>query len=242
MLRTNTAAEISAISTGTDLKNKEFGERFNLEESLYYRSRYNGQSKEKSHYNIFSVYKRNSHFGICPYGIDVDIMSEKFEKNRANTFRQWNKIRMGFKLLLENDLNDSDQYGWDYLDGEMFFSYLHLPRTARGDQTTKARKGSFMMYLQICPSMRGTAYMKLNVGSVWIKTYYRQEKNYLKELDNSVGLNIEIEINRNGYNRSIVESSRDVYRGVTLIIGPEYNLKFQRIFLNIGISLTTENH
>lgn len=242
LLRTYTAGDISAISSGSDFKKVKYGEILNLEESLYYRNRYNGESKEKSLYNIFSLYKRNAFVGLCPYGMDIDMMKEYFEKSRGNNFRYWNKIRMGFKLLLEVNLIDSAESALDYLDGEIYFSYLHIPHGARGDQTTKARKGSFMMYILATPSLRGLGYMKFNVGSVWIKLYYRQEKKRLRELEYYSGINAEVEVNRNGYNRSIVESSRDVYRGLTLFAGPEYNIKLNRIIMNIGISITTENH
>jgi len=242
MLRTNSTGDISAISLGKDLKNISYGERYNFEESIFYRKRYGSGDKEKTVYNTFSAFKRDALVGFSPWGMDVDILSEKFEKCKGNTFRYWNKIRMGFDFIIEKDLNDSAKSFINYIKGKVFFSYLHLNRGARGDQTTKARKGSFMMYLSVTPLQRNYFYMKYNVGSAWIKTYYTQDHSFLNGWEYATGISAEFEINRNGYNHSIVESSKDVYRGVTLFGGPEYNIKLNRIFVNLGISVTTENH
>ncbi|MBU0627446.1 hypothetical protein KKH82_08840, partial [Patescibacteria group bacterium] len=237
LLRTNSIADISAISVGTP-QSISFGQSTNLEESFYYRQRYDKNGLEKSRYNIFSMYKRGEMLGFCPYGKEIDLMNENFEKSKGNTFRYWNKIRMGMKILVEESAYErATEELWYYLDGEVYLSYLHLPRTARGDQTTRVRKGSFMISVLATPSRRFLGYMKYNVGSTWIKTYYRQE-NYISY----VGIYIEIEINKKGYNRSLVASSRDIYRGITLFGGPEYNLTQSQISLNLGISITTENH
>ena len=241
-LRTNSVAEISGFSLGAENFDLGYVDRFSLEESFYYRKGYNKDCKEKTMYNIFSLYMRNQVFGLCPYGLDFDVLSERSEKSRGNTFRYWNKIRMGFKLLVEVNPKISALSPIDFLDGEIYFSYLHLPHGARGDQTTKARKGSFHFFILATPSQRGLAYMKFNVGSVWIKTYYRQGKFNFREFEYTTGLTTEIEINKNGYNRSLVSSSRDVYRGITLIFGTEYNIKWNRVFANFGIMITTENH
>lgn len=242
LLRTNSVGEFSAISMGSDLKNFNYGERINVEESMYYRSRYGNDDKEKTVYNVFSIFKRDEVLGICPYGMDIDILSEKFEKNRANTFRYWNKIRMGYKFIFETDLNDTNQSFINFLKGEVYMSFLHLPRSARGDQTTKARKGSFMIFGSVTPMQRVYAYMKFNVGYAWIKPYYSQDQSFLSGWEYKAGLNVEVEVNKNGYDHSIVQSSRDVYRGLTVFGGPEYNIELKRIFLNIGVSVTTENH
>ena len=242
LFRTNSMIDFSPASVGTENYDFKFFERLRIDESLFYRTRYNKAGNEKSMYHLLSLYKRFEVIGFCPYGIDYDIFSERFEKNKGNTFRYWNKIRMGFKILFETNPNVPAESPIEYLDGEMYVSYLHLPHGARGDQTTKARKGSFQLFLLATPSQRANAYMKLNVGCVWIKTYYRQEKKDLKEFEYSAGLCTEIEINKKGYNQSIVSSSRDVYRGTTLFIDTEYNIKLSRVFLNLGISITTENH
>ncbi len=242
LIRTNSYIDLSAISSGTDLKNVKYGERVNIEESIYYRNRYSKEGKERTVYTIFTIYKKNSYIGICPYGIDFDLMSEHFQKNKANTFRYWNKIRMGFKMLVEKNLNDRNEKVYDYFIPEAYFSFLHLPHSARGDLTTKARKGSFMFYFMIAPTKRALFCIKQNIGSVWIKPYFKQESIFFNQMENSSGINMEFEISHNGYNHSIVQSSRDIYRGIMLFGGPEYNFSLNRIFLNIGFLITTENH
>lgn len=248
LLRTTSAADISAITLGSDFKDPSYGERMNLEESMFYRKRYNREDREKTVYNIFSVYKKNAVVGFCPYGVDIDMMSENFERSKPNTFRYWNKIRMGFKLLIETDPGYPDLPLLYYLNAEFYGSYLHLPHSARGDQTTRARKGSFMMFMLITPgsfsdffvtnaSTKFLGYMKYNVGSAWIKAYVRQGGSIT-----FTGLHAEWEMNPKGYSKNRVESSKDTYRGITLFGGPEYQLQTNRISINFGILLTTENH
>lgn len=241
-MRTNSICDFSAISINSGFNDFKYLEKLNFEESFYYRNRYNKESKERTVYSIFSIYKKNSSVGICPYGIDFDLMSEHFQKKKANTFRYWNKIRMEFKFLIEKNLNDPDELPIDYIIPELSFSYLHLPQSARGDLTTKARKGSFMFSISVTPLKRSLTFIKFNVGSIWIKPYFKQESIVFNQMENSSGVSVEIEINKNGYNLSKVESSRDIYRGITLFGGPEYNFSQSRIFLNFGVSVTTENH
>lgn len=242
LLRTTSTADFSAVSINSSFKNMNYADKWNLEEAFYYRNRFNKQSQEKSVYSIFSIYKKGTSVGFCPYGIDVDLMSERFNKNKANTFRYWNKIRMGFKFIIEKNLDDSVETLIGYIIPELYFSYLHIPQSARGDQTTKARKGSVMFFLMITPLKRSLTYVKFNVGSVWIKPYFRQEEITFNNMENFSGVTVEVEINKNGYNRNKVESSKDVYRGITLFGGPEYSLTNSRIFMNLGISINTENH
>ena len=248
LLRTNSVADISAISLGTNLKNPSYGERLSLEESFFYRKRFNREDREKTVYNIFTIYKKNAVVGFCPYGIDIDMMSENFERSKPNTFRYRNKIRMGFKLLFETDPGYPDLPLLYYLNAEFYGSYLHLPHSARGDQTTKARKGSFMAFMLVTPgssndffvtnaSTKFLGYMKYNVGSAWIKAYLRQGGSITY-----TGLYAEFELNPKGYGKNKVESSKDTYRGITLFGGPEYQIQINRISINFGISLTTENH
>ncbi len=242
LLRTNSTFDFSAISTNSNSNNLNYAEKWNLEESFYYRKRYNYESKEKTVYSIFSIYKKNSVIGFCPYGIDLDIMSERFNKNKTNTFRYWNKIRMGLKFVIEKNINDTGKFSLDALIPELYLSYLHIPQSARGDQTTKARKGSFMIFFMITPLKRSLSYIKFNIGSIWIKPYFKQEQINIREMENFSGIYAEVEINRNGYNHSIVESSKDVYRGITLFGGPEYSFTNKKFFMNLGVLITTENH
>jgi len=242
LLRTNSAFDFSAISVNSGFNNFNYADVINFEESIYYRRKYNKESKIKCSYFIFTLYKKNSSIGICPYGIDFDLMSEHFKKNKANTFRYWNKMRMGLKFVFDKKINSPEIKLFDFIAPELYFSYLHLPHSSRGDLTTKARKGSFMFFLMVAPLKRSLVYTKFNVGSAWIKPYFKQESIRFYNMENSAGLNVEFEINKNGYNKSCVQSSRDIYRGITVFGGPEYNLSQSRIFMNIGVSITTENH
>lgn len=242
LLRTNTSFDFSAVIFNSDSRNLSYLEKINAEESVFYRKRFNKQSKEKTVYNIFSVYYKNTTIGFCPFGIDADLMSEHFNRNKANTFRYWNKIRMGLKFLFEKNINDPNEMILNYIIPELYFSYLHVPHLARGDLTTKARKGSLFIFVMTTPTKRSLTYFKFNVGSAWIMPYFKQESIVYNNMENSAGLNIEFEINRNGYNHSKVESSKDIYRGITIKGGPEYNLSAGEIIFNLGISVTTENH
>jgi len=248
LLRTTFTGDISAISLGSDFKNPSYGEKPDLEESFFYRKRYNREDREKTVYNLFSVYKRNAVVGSCIYGLDIDMMSENFERSKPNTFRYWNKIRMGFKLLVETNPGYKNLPLIGYLNAEFYGSYLHLPHSARGDQTTKERKGSFMLFLLTTPSSftqffetnsltKFLGYMKYNAGSVWIKAYWRQGQTV-----GYTGMQAEWEINPKGYGGNKVESSKDTYRGITLFGGLEYQVQPNRISMTLGVYITSENH
>ena len=242
LLRTNTDLYLSAVSIDKDLKNFDYAEYSYFEETLNYRKRYNKYGGERSVYTIFSVYKKFNSYGVCPYGLNFDIMSERFNKNKANTFRYWNKIRMSLKLLIEKNVKDPTELPINYFIPEMNFSFLHIPHSARGDQRTKSRKGSFMFIFTVTPTKRILTCMKFNVGSVWIVPYFKQEAVIVNNMKSFAGLDVAFEINKNGYDRNRVESSKDIYRGITLTCGPEYNLSVSRIIFNIGLSISTENH
>lgn len=241
LIKSSTLVEGDAVSSNYDFNDFSSFQQTTIDQTIYWRQRYNRDNREKTVYNFHSIYKRNSMIGARLYGIDIDVMAENFEKPKANTFRYWNKIRLGFDLIVEADPNEKpypldESYG--YLDAEMYVRYLHLPHSARGDNRTKYRKGSFEFFFLITPYQRMTSYFKVKpIGSTWLKFYYHQEY----QIQNA-GICAEVEVNPRGYGNVIVGSSKDSYRGFTIIGGPEINLKTNQISLYLGIKLDLRNH
>ena len=52
----------------------------------------------------------------------------------------------------------------------------------------------------------------------------------------------EIQLNRNGFKKTAVESSKDMYKGFSIVIGPEYNITKQFYMLDLGIKYNYRNH
>jgi hypothetical protein len=243
LIKSSTLVEGFAISTSHDFTTFTTLEEGIIDQTIWWRKRYNRDHMEKTVYNFQSIFKRNSIIGARLYGIDIDLMAENFEKPKANTFRYWNKLRLGFDLIVSGDLNIKpypleEFYG--YLDGEMYIRFLHLPHSARGDNRTKYRKGSVEIFCLVTPYQRVNGYFKFKpIGSTWLKFYYRQENKFAPA---HVGILAEVETNPKGYGHVLVGSSKDSYRGITLCGGPDFNFKTNEISLYLGIKLDLRNH
>jgi len=236
LFESSTLMKTSIIYTNPSSKEISYFKRNEINETFYWRKKYNKESQHKSVYNFSSLYKRDSVIGLRLYGMDIDLMSEKFDKRKANNFRQWNHLRLGFALLAESYNTGKTTY--EYPDGEIYLSFVHIPPKARGDKTTKSHKNSFEMFILASPLKRFDGYLKYKpFGNVWLKTYYHQERFIPR-----VGVSVEIETNKNGFKHSNVESSKDIYKGLTFCVSPEIDLKSNRISLSVGIKYDYINH
>jgi len=219
----------------------EYSEQISFDQTIYWRKHFSKESMPKTVYNFHSIYKKDSLLGILLYGIDIDMMSDKFEKSKGNSFRYWNKIRMGFGLMLERNPYNPPfpiETAYNYINAEIYLSYLHLPRSSRGDRNTKSRRGSFALFLLATPSKRFEGYLKFKpFGRAWIKPYFKQEYSI-----KHIGICTEIELNQRGYDKTKSESSKDIYKGFTIFCGPEYNLDSKNIYFYAGIKYDGRNH
>jgi len=213
----------------------------NIEQNIYWQKSYKEQGQKKFMYTTHSVKYYNNNYNIGLYGIDVDMMSEDFEKNWANNFRYWNKLRFGFKILIQNN-PDVQKFKikntLNYLNEEFYISLLHIPKKARGDLMTKYRKKSFGLYVDAIPDQK--SYIQLAYKAfeyVWFKVYYKKEFGVLYQ-----GVFSEFEINKRGYDNSIVKYTHDSYKGVSFIIGNEYNNSNKYIFLYLGFKFCYRNN
>jgi len=262
LVRTSSEIKISPVSFEPRSSSLEYFGRNNFSQTIYWRKRYRtvnleygeGQA-EKTVYNFHSVYFRDSLWGATLYGLDIDLMAEHFEKKKANKFRYWNKLRLGGVILLEVNpkakampLEDS----WRYLDMEFYFNYLHIPQRARGDRTTKFRRNSFGLHIALATTGRLSGYLKYKaLGNCWLKLSGQDEcfatrfglivddYEYYKP---KFGLLAEVELNRNGFDKTKVESSKDLYRGWAITFGPELNLQSNFISFYLGIKYDFRNH
>jgi len=233
-------AQTNCLRTTTSIEGSSF-KQFGFSEKIYWRRRLNGENKPKTVYNFCSIYKLDSIWGIGLYGLDIDLMSEQFEKRGENKFRYWNKIRMGFSFMFEKNPRNPPLPAegiCDYINGEIYLNYLHLPHKVRGDRNIKFRRGSFMLFFSATPSKRFEGYLKCKpFGRAWIKPYFKQEYSI-----KHIGICAEVELNPKGYNKTKTESSKDLYRGFTIFGGPDYNLNNKTYSFSIGIKYDGRNH
>lgn len=233
--------QYSPFSIENKLIKTSYGHISNFEQSIFWQKKYSEIGQKKFMYNFHSIYKRENLYGICIYGMDIDMISEDFVRNKANTFRYWNKLRCGFKVLFENEYVYKPialKNIFSYLNEEFYASYLHLPKKARGDLMTKYRKRSLMLVVNAIPSQKlifQISYKALEY--VWFKTYVRKEFGVLHE-----GLSIEFEINKRGYDRSLVKYTHDTYKGWSFIFGQEYTNSTSSISFFVGTKFNFRNN
>ncbi len=236
-----TELQYSPVSITTNNKNISLNNNSSFEQSIYWQKKYSEFGQNKFMYNLISIYKREDLYGICIYGMDIDMISENFEKIRANKFRYWNKLRFGFKVLVEHETKYKPialKSIISDLNEEFYISYLHLPQKARGDLMTKYRKHSYMLFIDAIPAEKlisSVSYKALEY--VWFKAYYRKEFKISHE-----GLSVEIEINKHGYDHSLVKYTHDTYKGWSFIIGQEITNSTNSISLYIGAKFNFRNN
>jgi hypothetical protein len=238
---TSTTAEGSLMSFSPFQFNVPYPFRPFAEQSLYWRGKNAPNNFEKTFYNVHSVYLRDSMMGIRVYGIDFDMLHEAFQRKKTNNFRYWNKMRMGFSLMLEKNYKHPPfpkgrQY--EYINAEVFISYMHIPHKSRGDQSTKARIGTWMIMILAMPSQKYDVFLKIRpFASSWLKMYYTQEyeiKYY--------GLSAEYELNKMGYDNSKTHSSKEIYKGLLVMASFESSPDLARRFIRAGIKFNFRNH
>ncbi|PKP23032.1 MAG: hypothetical protein CVU05_01255 [Bacteroidetes bacterium HGW-Bacteroidetes-21] len=241
IVRSESRVETMPFTLNSDVKQPALFYRAEFEQKIFWRTMFNEKDQEKTVYHFHSVYKLDSIIGAVIYGIDIDMLGAAFKKQGPNRFRYWNKLRLGMALLAEAnpewDPIPAEKF-YDYLNAMVYISFLHLPSKARGDQTTKARRGSYMLYAMMTPSQRQEFFLKFKpVGSTWVKF------NYFKEFNEVwAGAGVEVEVNPNGYDNSVTHSSKDVYRGLTIMAGTWMNTSSQELSLRVGLKWNMCNH
>ncbi len=238
-IRSITNFESSTVTYNMEKYN--YLDNINFEQSLFWRRRYNSDGQNHDSYFTNSIYFKDSVVGIKYFGFDMNFMHEKFDNLRMNEFRMWNCIRLGFALSteinpFEEEVNPNQVY--NYLNGNIYVKYYHIRKSARGDKTTKHRRGTWGFYLNYDYFGRIDADLHIKPFSyLWVHTRYR------KDLNNSyVGMIFGYELNPYGFENCLGESTRDTYNGVLVFAGPEYNLTTKSLSLNIGIKLDFRNH
>lgn len=208
------------------------------------RARVKDNTGTKKSYWKSGIFKRDSLIGIKA-GYDFDLMSEYFEKSKGNTFRHWNRFRMGFYLIVNNSMSSPFVVEDPLLlvDAELTLSYLHIPQKLRGDQTLSKRKGYVEIFFSIRSSFDKYAYIGVKPwGRIWLKAVYKENR-YARTITNRMlGLDIEILTNSNGYKNGTTRLTKDYYKGISFIVGSKFDLVTNAPYINLGIRLQTRNH
>lgn len=262
MFKSSTKIEICSPEIGkepnTKSKSNQFTNLYSFEENIFWRKKckeikLNEQEElknvfvQKNSYTFLSIYKREHFIGLRFWGLDFD-PSFSAERNKSSNFNKLNKMRMGLSFMVEIDSRYSmspisDSYY--FLDFEFYFNFLHIPASASGDRNMNSRKNSFMFSALATPTQRFYTFMKFKPsGNTWIGVYFKQNRHafYYDVHAPKVGVLLEIQTNENGYKNSITKSSRDQYKGLTVIGGADYNLKSKLISVNFGIQYDFRNH
>ncbi len=242
-IKSSTNFESSTISYNTQKSSYHYFQNINFEQTLFYRKTYNKYNKETDSYYYNSLYFKDSIIGAKLTGYEFNLMHDRFEDSRfLNNFRRWNILRFGSFLGIEYNpfkgflpLENS----FEYINAGISIRYYHIRKSARGDKTTKYRKGEWGFLTE--GEFNGRVYFDLYVkpfAYLWIHSRYRKE---LYKNTKYYALIFEFELNEHGYDKSQAQSNKDFYYGTTLFCGPEYNSYNYSWSFNIGIKMDYRN-
>ena len=199
---------------------------------------------EKLSYWRTNVFKNDSILGLN-FGYDFDLMSEYFEHSKGNTFRYWNRFRMGIFFGVTNSAKYPLRivHIWDILDGEITMNYLHIPHKLRGDQTLLKRRGYFEVQFSIRSNFDINSHIAYKpFGYLWLKLTYNNHYYVNSLVNNAIGLEAEVLINKRGYRDCTTSLTKDYYKGMSFIVGTSYDFATKSQYINVGVRLQTRNH
>lgn len=242
-LRSITNFETSTVSYQAETEEYWYLDNINFEQMLYYRRTYNKEFQETDSYYYNSVYFKDSLVGAKLIGIDFNLMRDPFEDSpRLNYFRHWNIIRIGGFFGAEYNPFEGPypvEESYQYINGGGYIRYYHIKKSARGDKTTKYRRGDWGFFAE--GEFKGRVFVDLHVKPfpyLWIHGRYKKEKQLNIKY---FALIFEFELNQYGYDNRRAQSNKDLYNGVCLSFGPEYNLYNSSFSLNIGLKMDFRN-
>lgn len=237
-----TIRSVTSLESSTGIAQFIYLDNTYFEQSLLWRKRYNNDHREKDSYIFHSLYFRDSIMGVKYFGYEFNLLHEAFDDNRTlNLFRKWNIIRLGGALSIERNLWHSpvpDEY-FEYMNANFYIRYYHISKSSRGDRTTKHRRGDYGFFVEGDYKERIYADMHYKPFPYTI-IHLRYKRNAHKE--ERAGIFFEFELNEHGYDKTQVESTKDLYNGITIILGTEHNLTQNYTTLNLGFNMDFRNH
>lgn len=235
----------SEIDWNRVLGGRARGEYLNVKFDLYMkRSKKKHNLGGKLSYWRTGLFKLDSLSGF-ETGYEFDLIPEGSEEAKQNTFRYWNRLRMGTYIIAQTNISNSKKTEdvLDMVDAEMTIWYLHIPQKLRGDQTLSKRRGYVSAFLGIKTNHDKVISLGIKPsGRAWIRAKY-QDKHYNNStIYKSIGLDVEILTNKNGYKQSLTNLTKDYYKGFSFIIGGRYNFVNNNPYINLGLRFATRNH
>ena len=200
--------------------------------------------RERLSYWRTNIFKTDSLVGIN-FGYYFDLMPDPFKRSKYNTFRYWNRLRMGFFFGLTNNANGpfNSINIWNLLDGEITIDYLHIHHFLRGDQSLSKRRGYIKVHFSIKSSFDIDSYIAYKpIGYLWVKALYSNHYYGNTMVNSAIGIELEVLINPRGYKDCHTSLTKDYYKGVSFIVSSSYDLISNYQLINFGIRLQTRNH
>jgi len=231
---------VTNLETSTNVDRFIHLDNSNFDQSFFWRKRYNTSGQQKDSYYFNSLYLRDSVGGIRFLGYEFNLMHEPFEDNiRLNIFRKWNIIRIGGALSLEYSPYYPIDDAFDYFNANLYIKYYHIKKASRGDKTTQYTQGSWGFLLE--GEFKGRVLADFYFKTFPFTIIHLRYKKYLHNI-RRYGIIFEFELNENGYKRTNTQSSRDIYNGITFLLGSEYNSTLEYFTLNFGFKMDFRNH
>jgi hypothetical protein len=190
------------------------------------------------------LFLKDSLTGITS-GYNFDLMAEQFDSFKGRNFRHWNRLRMGMYIIAHNHIKDLSHVSnyLDLLDAELTISYLYIPRNARGDELLSTHRGYVELYASIRSDFDTYAYIGMKPwGTGWVRISYEDNHNHDNLSYRLLGISMEILLNTKGYHKGLTKTTKDQYKGLSLVIGSTYNLLNKQQTLFIGVRVQARNH
>ena len=226
-------------------------EVFCLDESFFWRKKYNADAIEKDAYFLHSLYIRDMGIGLRIFGMDFNPFYNRFLTYKFNQILRKNKLRFRFSVMMEyyphddyfvqgeNDrLFSKPETYYNMINTDASIYYTHISKTSRGGSKTKERKGTWGIFFWTDIKKRMVADLHIQTGA-YVLIKFRYKKYYSGK---RVAFLTEIQLSKNGFKKTTVESSKDMYKGFSLVLGPEYNITNEEYMFTLGLKYSYRNH
>ena len=189
--------------------------------------------------------------GLRIFGMDFNPFYNRFLTYKFSQILRKNKLRLRFSLMMEY-YPDDDYYiqgenertfsapetYYNMINSDVSVFYTHISKTARGGSKTKARKGTWGILFWADIKKRMIVDLHVQTGA-YVLIKFRYKKYYSGK---KIAFLTEVQLSKNGFEKSAIESSKDMYRGFSLVFGPEYNISYQYYIFNLGLKYNYRNH
>ena len=242
------SSPLIAITPQTTYFNKE---NLCVNESFFWRKKYNADAVEKDAYFFHSLYVRDMGVGLRIFGMDFNPFYNRYLSYKFNQILRKNKLRFRFSLMMEYYFDDDyfvkgkndrlfskPETYYNMINTDVVIFYTHISKTSRGGSKTKERKGTWGIFFWTDIKKRMVIDLHIQTGA-YVLIKFRYKKYYSGK---RIAFLTELQLSKNGFKKTTTESSKDMYKGFSMVFGPEYNMTYEQYMFTLGLKYSYRNH